>query len=422
MTSNEFLSSVMNFQEEVFDRKGFDEHIRNLLREPRKVVEVSFPVRLRNNEIRVFKGFRVLHSNFLGPGKGGIRYAPYVNLDEVVALAMLMTWKNALHRLPYGGAKGGVIVNPKSLEEWEIENLTRAFTRAISEHIGSDKDISAPDINTNEKIMAWIADEYSNIKGTFDPAVVTGKPINFYGIEGRKESTGYGAGMVFEYFLKKYLNKSKPKIAVQGFGNAGYYFSKYLVERGYKIIAVSDSTAGIKSKRGIDIEHAKKYKEERRYFKDCSRGDLCYIIGNGEYQIIDNEELIEMDVDVLVLAATENQITKDNAEKVKAKLIVEIANGPVTYQADKILKEKGVVVLPDLLVNGGGVVVSYFEWLQNREWKRWNKTKVMKKLYDHMINTSKRVHEYSLKHNVDLRTASYDLSLNYLWDVAKYRI
>ena len=422
---NGLLESVEKFQEDMFDRAGFDEHRRNLLREPKKIIEVSFPVRLRNHQIRLFKGYRVLHSDILGPGKGGLRFAPDVNMDEVIGLASLMTWKNSLHQLPFGGAKGGVVVNTKDLEKWELENLTRSFTRAIGEHIGIDKDIPAPDMYTNEEIMAWIVDEYSKITSKFEPGVTTGKPLALYGIPGRKEATGFGAGYVLDYFIKHHFKskeKKEIKVAVQGFGNAGYYFSKYASEHGYKVVAVSDSSGAIYSDEGINVEKAYQYKRERKAFKDCSSHDLCEMIVMGEYRLMDNKDLLEMEVDVLVLAAKENQITKGNADNVKAKMILEIANGPITYEADKILKEKNIIVIPDILANGGGVVVSYYEWLQNRSWERWSREKTLNKLKEHMEHTSARVKSHADKVNLSYRDAAYDLSLEHLWSVAKYRL
>ncbi len=419
------LYSVTNFQEDTFDRAKFDEQKRNFLRNPKKVTEVSFPVRLRNHEIRLFKGYRVLHSDLLGPGKGGIRFSPYVNIDEIIGLAAIMTWKNALHQLPFGGAKGGVIVNVKELEKWELENLTRSFTRAIADQIGIDKDIPAPDMYTDEQVMAWIVDEYSRISGKFEPGVVTGKPISLYGIPGRREATGYGAGYVFEYFIKKHINKPKDKIkiAVQGFGNVGYYFSRYISESGYKIVGISDSSGAIYSEKGINVENLYKYKRGGKYIKDYSSEEQLNLVHNNEeYKIIENEELLEMNVDVLVLAATENQITKRNADNIKAEMILEIANGPVTYTADNILKERNKIIIPDILANGGGVVVSYYEWLQNRSWERWSRHKTLQRLENHMINISKKVCFYAQKNNLSYRESAYDIALRLLWNIARYRI
>lgn len=417
----DFLDSVKAFQERGFDYLGFEEGIRNLMREPKKVVEVNFPVRMRDGKVRRFTGYRVLHSDIRGPGKGGIRYSPFVSVDEVKALASLMTWKNALHNLPFGGSKGGVIVDTKSLSDRELESLTRSFVRAIIQHIGSETDVPAPDMYTNERVMAWIMDEATQIKQRFDPAIVTGKPIDSYGIEGRKEATGYGAAYVFDYIIEKIIKKDKKdiKIGVQGFGNAGQYFSKYLYEHGYDITAISDSSGAIVVEDGkLNIINAMDYKKAGNKFSSCPDASVV----KGKCKVITNEQLLKEDLDVLVLSAMENQITMRNVEDIKAKIIVEIANGPITYKADNVLKDKGVVVLPDLLVNGGGVVVSYYEWLQNREMKLWSRDKVIGELKEHMINITREVEGFANSNNLSYRDAAYIIAIKRVWNIAKYRV
>lgn len=411
MSGEGFLESIKAFQREAFDTLDLPEGCRSILREPKKVIEVSFPVRMDDNEIRMFKGYRVIHNDSLGPGKGGIRYHPEVSLEEVKALAALMTWKNSLMGLPYGGAKGGVIVHPKYMSESEIEALTRSFTRAIASVIGPNIDIPAPDVYTNAKIMAWIADEYSRIAGAFRPDVVTGKPLNFFGSEGRDIATAYGAYILFKEVAKKYnLNKSTT-IAIQGFGNAGYNFAKFVQQDGFKVVAVSDSRGAIYKKDGINLEEIKECKEKHGTVTEC-RG----------VKAMSNEEMLELDVDVLVPAALEGQITSKNANNIKAKFILEIANGPISHTADRILTEKGITILPDIITNSGGVIVSYFEWLQNRMMEHWSKEKVIRKLEEYMVRVFKEIDKKVEKSDMTYRQAAYYKAVKRVVDALKYRI
>ncbi len=411
MSGEGFLESTKAFQREAFDRLDLPEGCRSILREPKRVIEVSFPVRMDDNEVRMFKGYRVLHNDSLGPGKGGIRYHPDVSLEEVKALAALMTWKNSLMGLPYGGAKGGVVVHPKYMSESEIEALTRSFTRAIAPFIGPNTDIPAPDVYTNAKIMAWIADEYSRTAGSFRPDVVTGKPLNFFGSVGRDIATAYGAYIIFKQLAKKYGFNKSTTIAIQGFGNAGYNFAKFAQQDGFKVIAVSDSRGAVYKKEGLNIDDIKKCKDEQGSVLEC-RG----------VRAMSNEEMLESDVDVLVPAALEGQITTKNANNIKAKYILEIANGPISYRADKILTEKNVIVLPDIITNSGGVIVSYFEWLQNRIMEQWSKDKVIKKLEEYMVKVFKEIDKKVEKSDMTYRQAAYYKAVKRVVDALKYRI
>ncbi|MCL5438752.1 MAG: Glu/Leu/Phe/Val dehydrogenase [Patescibacteria group bacterium] len=388
----------------------------SVLKAPDRIVEVSLPLKMDNGEIKIFKGFRVQHNNILGPYKGGIRYHKNVNLDEIKALAFWMTMKNALIDVPFGGGKGGIKVDPKTLSEGELEKLTRLFTKRIKDVIGPHKDVPAPDVNTNSKIMAWIADEYSKLNGKDALAVVTGKPVEKGGSEGRKEATGMGGMYALAAALKKLeFDKKNPTVAVSGFGNVGRYIASFLQSNGFKIVAVSDSKGGIYIPDGIsDIENLEKYKESKGFLAGCyCVGSVCDI-NNREKRggkDISPKELLELPVDILIPAALENVITKENADKIQAKIVFEMANGPTTLEADEILSKKGITVIPDILANSGGVAVSYFEWYQNLHNEKWSKDEVFKKLKQKMEKAVDNVFETSKKFKVTLREASYILAL-----------
>lgn len=372
--------------------------IHKILREPEKVVEVDIGVKMDNGETRVFRGFRVQHSHARGPCKGGIRYHPNVSLDEVKALSMWMTWKCAMVGIPYGGAKGGVICNPKEMSKAELERLSRGYIRAISKCVGPQIDIPAPDVYTDAQTMAWMLDEYEKIVGYHAPGVITGKPVELFGSEGREEATGLGGLYILQRASKK-IRKCRT-IAVQGFGNVGYSFSKLAHKAGFKVVAVSDSKGGIFNKKGINPEKVMAHKEKT--------GSVMNFAG---CKNITNEELLSVEVDVLVPAALENQITKEIAPKIRAKMILELANGPTTPDADVILDKKKIPVIPDVLANAGGVTVSYFEWVQNNEGYYWPERevndrleKIMSKAFDKVLDTSK-------KYKTSLRTATYLLAV-----------
>ena len=373
------------------------------LEEPDRIIEVSLPFRTDKGEIRVCKGFRVQHNNLRGPYKGGLRYHPEVNMDEVKALAFWMTMKNAVIDVPFGGGKGGIQVNPKELSEKELESLTREFTRKLFPLIGPHLDVPAPDVNTNAMVMKWIVDEYSKIAGKPSLAVVTGKPIAQGGSEGRTEATGLGGSFSFLSLLGK-LGKN-PKdltVAVQGFGNVGMFLAHYLEEAGCRIVALSDSKGGVYLPEGIDVQKAISYKEEKNTLE-----------GFGGKQL-SSDGVLELSVDVIVPAALENAITEKNVQNIKASFVLEMANGPTTLEADEILEKKGVVVIPDILANSGGVAVSYFEWEQNINNEKWKKDDVFKKLGEKMETATQKVYETSKKHNISLRTAAYVVALERL--------
>lgn len=365
-----------------------------------------------------YKAFRVEHNNALGAYKGGIRFHPNVSLSEVKALSMWMTWKCAVTGIPFGGGKGGVICDPHTMSETELEQLSRAYVRAFYKHIGPNLDVPAPDVNTNPKIMAWMLDEYQKLTKTIAPATFTGKPVNDGGSLGRTEATGRGGVIVLQTILKK-LKQPSTTMAVQGFGNVGYFFDKIASEEKFNIVAVSDSKGGITTKTNetIDIEKTLKCKEEKGSVAGCyCLGSVCDIKYKDKFREITNEELLELPVDILVPAALENVITKENAHKIKAKLILEMANGPITPEAEEILTKKGIIIIPDVLANSGGVTVSYFEWYQNMHNEKWTEAEVNKKLRSYMEKATEEVwKEYLIMTKKDksfsMRSAAYALAV-----------
>lgn len=405
------LDSMMERFSVAADILGLDQSTYNALKSPEKTVIVSLPVHMDDGRIEVFEGYRVVHSSKLGPSKGGIRYATTVTLDEVKALAAWMTWKCAVVGVPYGGGKGGIKCDPRAMSQGELERLTRTFTAAMQDVFGPEKDIPAPDMGTNAQVMAWIMDEFSKIKGVSSPAVVTGKPLVLGGSLGRVEATGRGVMVSCRSALSKMkMDPSKCTCAVQGFGNVGSISAKLLEMQGMKIVAISDITGGYFDKNGINIEAAIEYTAK-------NNGTLEGFNATK----ISNEELLTLDVDVLVPAAMEDQITLENAHNIKAKLIVEGANGPTASTADKILNDKNILVIPDILANAGGVSVSYFEWVQNRAGYFWTEERVNRRADRIMKQAFETVYEASLKHNVSLRIAAYIVAIEKVANTSKLR-
>jgi glutamate dehydrogenase (NAD(P)+) len=390
-----------------------DPNIQKFLERPQRTIIVEFPVLMDDGRVEMFVGYRCQHSTALGPAKGGIRYHPNVTLDEVQTLAFWMTWKCSLLNLPYGGGKGGVKVDPSKLSKSELERLSRRFFFEISQFVGPHKDIPAPDVNTNPQVMAWYLDTYSMHVGYTALGVVTGKPVELGGSVGRNEATGRGVAVVAAEACKL-LGKdiSKAKVAVQGFGNVGSFSAKILQEEfGAKIVAVSDVSAAYYDPNGINISDLITY-------RDSNKG---LIEGYPKAQRIKHEELFELDVDILVPAALENSITEENADKIKAKLIVEGANGPVTPGADKILRSKGVTIIPDILANAGGVTVSYFEWVQDLQSFFWDLDDVRNKLAKMMRAAFAEVAKTKEKYNTDFRTAAYIVAIDRVAKAVKLR-
>jgi glutamate dehydrogenase (NAD(P)+) len=382
-----------------------------VLRHPEKQVTVSIPVMMDNGEVEVFIGHRVLYNTSRGPAKGGIRFDMNVSLEEVKALAAWMTWKCAVVNLPFGGAKGGVVCDPLKMSAGELERLTRRYTAGIFATLGPDSDVPAPDVNTNERVMAWVMDTYSMRMGHTVTAVVTGKPIEMGGSLGRREATGRGCMIVTKEALKHLgVQIQGTTVAVQGFGNVGSVAADLLQKEGCKIVAISDRTGGYYNKNGVDIAGAINHVRQHRSLEGFKGGDQ-----------ITNEELLVLDVDVLVPAALENVITSKNAGKIRAKIICEGANGPTTAGADSILDEKGVFVIPDILANAGGVTVSYFEWVQDRGGYFWPEDTVIERLTDIMNNSFAAVLKLSMQHKVNMRTAAYMLSISRVATVHRLR-
>ncbi|MEP6486889.1 Glu/Leu/Phe/Val dehydrogenase [Microcoleus vaginatus GB2-A3] len=383
------------------------------LKHPKSSLIVSIPVRMDDGSLRIFQGYRVRYDNTRGPSKGGVRYHPEVSLDEVQSLAFWMTFKCAVLNLPFGGAKGGITLNPKELSKLELERLSRGYVDAIADFIGPDVDIPAPDVYTNPMIMGWMMDQYNIIKRQLSPAVVTGKPVTIGGSLGRDTATAMGAFFVVQTLLPKFdLNPQDTTVAVQGFGNAGAEIAELLWEAGYKVVAVSDSQGGIYAKQGLDIPSIRGFKNSNKGIKALyCEGSVCNII---EHEILTNEQLLALDVDVLVPAALENQITEANVNDVKAKFIFEVANGPIDSAADLVLEARGIQVIPDILVNAGGVTVSYFEWVQNRSGLYWTLEEVNQRLKHKMVEETEAIWKKSQELSVSMRTAAYVYGLNRL--------
>lgn len=388
-----------------------DPGIYKVLRQPEKQIIVSVPIQRESGDVEVFTGYRVVHNISRGPGKGGIRFDKNVTLDEVKALAAWMTWKCAVVNIPFGGAKGGVVCDPTTLTDVELERVTRRYTAALIETLGPESDIPAPDVNTNERVMAWIMDTYSMHKRSAVMGVVTGKPIEVGGSLGRREATGRGCMIVTKEALKHLgLPLRGTTVAVQGFGNVGSVAAKLLEQEGLTVVAVSDASGGVYNANGIYIDDAMQWVREHRYISGYPGGD-----------VISNEELLELDVDVLLPAAVENAITSGNAARVKAKVICEGANGPTTANADRILDEKGVFVIPDILANAGGVTVSYFEWVQNRSGYFWDEPSVVERLEAITQRSFGDVLAVSKRHGVNMRMAAYMLSIERVAAVHRIR-
>jgi glutamate dehydrogenase/leucine dehydrogenase len=406
-----FLENALKSLDEAAAILNIDPNIHEVLRQPKRVVVVSVPIKRDDGSIKVFTGVRVQHTNARGPYKGGVRYYPSVDVEEVTALAMLMTWKCAVVDLPYGGAKGGVACNPKELSKNELERITRRYTAMIYEVIGPYVDIPGPDVYTDAQTMAWMVDTYSQMRGVLTPEVATGKPVSLYGSLGRHDATSRGLVYTVKEFMKT-VNKplKDARIAIQGYGNVGYNAAKILHdEYGAKIVAVSDSKGGIYSEKGLIPQKVMEHKEK-----------TGSVVGfNGAKQIT-NEEVLTTPCDILIPAALENAVTKQIAEKINASAVAEGANGPTTPEADKVLKERGIVVIPDILANAGGVTVSYFEWVQNLKRETWTLEEVHAKLEAKMVKGFRDVLEASRKYEVTMRQAAMAVAVQKVAEAINY--
>jgi glutamate dehydrogenase (NAD(P)+) len=391
---------------ERFDRAAkllyLEEDLYAEMRVPSRELKVYIPVRMDSGHIQVFEGYRVQHNFARGPAKGGIRYAPDVSLDEVKALSAWMTWKCAVVNVPFGGAKGGIICDPHQMSQGELERMTRRYTAELIDFIGPDKDVPAPDMNTGEQTMAWIMDTYSMHSRHTVNAVVTGKPVALGGSLGRREATGRGVMFTVNEAIKRYnLTPENTTVVVQGSGNVGGIGAELMHEKGYKIVAISDVHGGIHNRNGLDIPKVLEYLTKNKTLE-----------GYPDADVVDNKSLLEIECDVLAPCATENQITSENADRIKCKILAEGANGPTTPKADKILHDKGIFVIPDILANAGGVTVSYFEWVQDRMGYFWSEAEVNARLEDKMVASFNELCHYATKHNVDTRTAAYMLAID----------
>ena len=412
--SHENLSPLASAQEQVksaCDALSLENSVYELLKEPQRVIEISIPVKMDNGEVMVFKGYRSLHNNAVGPGKGGVRFHPDVDLEEVKALSIWMTFKCGITGIPYGGAKGGITVDPKTLSNGELERLSRGYIQGLHKYLGEKIDIPAPDVNTNGQIMAWMVDEYMKITGEHNPGVITGKPLEFGGSKGRNEATGFGVALTVREVAKKiHMGMKELDVAVQGFGNVGSFTVKHIEKLGAKVVS-------------IGLRHNAIYKEEGLRYEDLiehlkTNKDLTNLPG---VKLISLEEFWGLEVDVLIPAAIENAIREENAPSIRAKIVAEAANGPITPNADKILEEKGILVTPDILTNAGGVTVSYFEWVQNLYGYYWEEDDIIGRQEKAMVKAFEDVWKVKEEYGVNLRKASYMFSVKKVAEVMKLR-
>ena len=413
-----FLENALKIVEDAAHIANIPGDILSRIKTPERVLEFEVAITGENDAIKKFLAWRIQWSNVLGPYKGGIRFHLDASKDEVSALALLMAIKNAVVGLPYGGGKGGVRVDPRTLSKNELEALSREYVRHIFDFIGPEKDIPAPDVGTTPEIMAWMGDEYSKLAGHWEPAAFTGKPIDKGGSYGRDIATGFGGFVVLREFLQTTNYKLQiTTVAVQGFGNVGLNFTRIAHREGMKVVALSDSKGGIYNPDGLDVEKLLKIQEERGAFNNqkCSLEEAAA----GTCSVISNKELLELDVDVLIPSALENQITSANAEKIKAKIILELANGPITEEADKILETRGAEVIPDILANAGGVAGSYFEWLQSKERKWWDEEIVLKKIEGVMTKAFTEVKKTKEEMKLSWRKAAYVRAVSRIAEVMK---
>ncbi|AKF95590.1 Glu/Leu/Phe/Val dehydrogenase [Brevibacillus laterosporus] len=408
--SMNLLASTQTVIKEALEKLGYQESMYELLKEPLRVLTVRIPVRMDNGETKVFTGYRAQHNDAVGPTKGGIRFHPEVTEDEVKALSIWMSLKAGIVDLPYGGGKGGIICDPREMSFPELERLSRGYVRAISQLVGPTKDIPAPDVFTNSQIMAWMMDEYSCIREFDSPGFITGKPIALGGSHGRETATAKGVTICIREAAKKAgINLEGARVVVQGFGNAGSYLSKFMHDAGAKVVGISDAYGALYDPNGLDID----YLLDRR----DSFGTVTKLFTN----TISNKELLELDCDILVPAAIENQITADNAHNIKASIVVEAANGPTTLEATRILTERGILLVPDVLASSGGVTVSYFEWVQNNQGYYWTEEEVEEKLERVMVRSFENVYQTSQTRRVNMRLAAYMVGARKMAEASRFR-
>ncbi|KXZ16996.1 Glu/Leu/Phe/Val family dehydrogenase [Bacillus nakamurai] len=406
---NLFLST-QSIIKEALRKLGYPDNTYDLMKEPMRMLTVRIPVKMDNGSVRVFTGYRSQHNDAVGPTKGGVRFHPEVNEEEVKALSIWMTLKCGITNLPYGGGKGGIICDPRTMSFGELERLSRGYVRAISQIVGPTKDIPAPDVYTNSQIMAWMMDEYSRLREFDSPGFITGKPIVLGGSQGRETATAQGVTICIEEAVKKKgIPLENARIIIQGFGNAGSFLAKFMHDAGAKVIGISDAHGALYDPNGLDIDHL------------LDKRDSFGTVTNLFTDVISNKELLEKDCDILVPAAISNQITAENAHHIKASIIVEAANGPTTIDATKILNERGVLLVPDILASAGGVTVSYFEWVQNNQGYYWSEAEVAEKLRSVMVHSFETIYQTSHTHKVDMRLAAYMTGIRKTAEAARFR-
>ncbi|REB04851.1 Glu/Leu/Phe/Val dehydrogenase [Sporosarcina sp. BI001-red] len=411
MTENlNLFTSTQVVIKEALEKLGYDEGMYELLKEPMRMTEVRIPIKMDDGKVKVFTGFRGQHNDAVGPTKGGVRFHPDVTLDEVRALSMWMTLKAGIVDLPYGGGKGGIICDPREMSMDELEKLSRGYVRALSQVMGPTKDIPAPDVFTNSQIMAWMMDEYSRIDEFNSPGFITGKPIVLGGSQGRDRATAEGVTIIINEAAKRRgIDMKGARVVIQGFGNAGSFLSKFLHDAGAKVIGISDAYGALHDPDGLDID----YLLDRR----DSFGTVTTLFEN----TLTNQELLELDCDILVPAAIENQITEHNANNIKASIVVEAANGPTTSEATRILSERGILLVPDVLASAGGVTVSYFEWVQNNMGYYWSEEEVREKMTLKMVTAFENVYSVSTTRGIDMRLAAYMIGIRKTAEASRFR-
>lgn len=406
----DLITSTQLVIQEAIEKLGYQAEMYELLKEPLRLLTVRIPVKMDDGSTKIFTGYRSQHNDAVGPSKGGIRFHPEVNEDEVKALSMWMSLKCGIVDLPYGGGKGGIICDPKSMSTIELERLSRGYVRAISQIVGPTKDIPAPDVYTNPQIMAWMMDEYSRIQEFDSPGFITGKPIVLGGSQGRETATAQGVTICIEEAAKREgINLQGARVIIQGFGNAGSFLAKFMVEAGALVIGISDAHGALYDPKGLDINDL------------LDRRDSFGTITPQFTDVISNKELLEKECDILVPAAISNQITKENAANIKAKIVVEAANGPTTLEATKILTERGILLVPDVLASAGGVSVSYFEWVQNNQGYYWTEEEVAEKLRMKMVDSFENVYSTSKNRNVNMRLAAYMVGIKKMAEASRFR-
>ncbi|WP_239750644.1 Glu/Leu/Phe/Val dehydrogenase [Mammaliicoccus sp. H-M34] len=410
---SENLNLVSSTQEIIgvaLNKLGFDEGMYDLIKEPMRLLTVRIPVRMDDGSVKTFTGYRAQHNDAVGPTKGGVRFHPDVDVEEVTALSMWMTLKCGIVDLPYGGGKGGIVCDPRQMSIHEVERLSRGYVRAISQIVGPTKDIPAPDVFTNSQIMAWMMDEYSQMDEFNSPGFITGKPIVLGGSQGRDRSTALGVVIAIEQAAKRRDKTIEgSRVVIQGFGNAGSFLAKFLYDQGAKIVGISDAYGALHDPEGLDIDYL------------LDRRDSFGTVTNLFDDTISNKELFEIDCDILVPAAISNQITEENANDIKANIIVEAANGPTTMGATKILSERGILLVPDVLASAGGVTVSYFEWVQNNQGYYWTEEEVNEKLREKLVKAFDTVYNLSENRKIDMRLAAYIVGIKRTAEAARYR-